>query len=328
MILLASGVLVLTLATPALAFDVSPSSLTIQAGDTATGSLSSLPISPDGRPACLEAASGTSIYLSTVFSTPCGGTAGWTSQMTVRTIPATPAGTYTIVFQVCTNPGCSMGPDIRNLQPIQTKNWTVVVTAAPVPGETASATPAPVRTVVAPPISTPQASPTPTRSSALRTPVPSVTTPSASRATSPSPTPSPSQSSPVAAAGAPPAGLVLDRSAVKPGQALKVSGIGCLPNAPATVGLAGSVTTTASAGSDGTFQASLVLPSSLPVGRYTVVAQCGTTFSTLVDVVHSRRVSSILLMVLAAILILLGVAVGRVAWGRHRANPGSGTGEG
>jgi len=45
--------------------------------------------------------------------------------MTVRTIPATPAGTYTIVFQVCPTPGCSMGPDIRNAQPIETKSWTV-----------------------------------------------------------------------------------------------------------------------------------------------------------------------------------------------------------
>ncbi|HEX9314354.1 MAG TPA: hypothetical protein VGA71_02940, partial [Actinomycetota bacterium] len=109
-VLLTSGMLAaLATAAPALpAFDISPASLTLQAGDSATGTLSNLPIGNEGEAGCLEAASGTSVYLSVVFSMVCGGQPGWSSSMTVRTIPATPAGTYTIVFQVCPNEACSI----------------------------------------------------------------------------------------------------------------------------------------------------------------------------------------------------------------------------
>ena len=138
-VLLTSGMLagLAAAAAPAAlpAFDISPASLTLQAGDSATGTLSNLPVGNEGEAGCLEAASGTSVYLSVVFSMVCGGQPGWSSSMTVRTIPATPAGTYTIVFQVCPNEACSI-PDIRNVPPIETRNWTVDVTAAPVPVET------------------------------------------------------------------------------------------------------------------------------------------------------------------------------------------------
>jgi len=315
----AAGLMLLAsviLAARAFAFDVSPGSLTIQAGDMATGTLSSLPIASDGSPACIESASGTSIYLSTVFTPPCGGKAGWSSSMTVRTIPATPAGTYTIVFQVCPTPSCSMGPDIRNAQPIETKNWTVVVTAAPVPGETVPATDVTSQPPgTSPPAAqTPRATPAPTPSrSVARTVVPAVTTPSA---TQPQLTPVPSQSPAVAAVGLPP-GLVLNHPALKAGQTLKVSGTGCTPGVPTTVSLPGSVTATTTAGTDGAFQVSLHLPSSLPAGRYTVAAQCGVTLSSLVDVQRPRSLGAAILIisvVLALViggLIVRGLALGR-----------------
>src|SRR5438309_530428 len=163
-VLLASGMLaaLATAAAAALpAFDISPASLTMQAGDTATGTLSNLPIGNEGEAGCLEAASGTSVYLSVVFSTVCGGQQGWSSSMTIRTIPATPAATYTIVVQVCPNEACSI-PDIRNVPPIETRNLTVVVTAAPVPVETVPFTPS--TSPAPPPSRTLHATPTPSRS--------------------------------------------------------------------------------------------------------------------------------------------------------------------
>lgn len=296
-------------ATPALAFDISPGSLTIQAGDTATGSLSSLPIASDGQPGCLEAASGTSIYLSTVFSPPCGGQAGWTSSMTVRTIPATPAGTYTIVFQVCPTPGCSMGPDIRNAQPIQTMNWTVVVAGAPIPVDTVPMTPPPTLTAPAPPAQRPVATPTPTplpKRSAQR---PAATLPASQPTATPAPTTSPggtASPTPSSLAAGVTAGLVLDHPAVRPGAALEVSGTGCSPNAATTISLPGSVTGTTTAGPDGAFQVSLHLPPSLHTGRYTVSAQCGVALSTLVDVQQPRSYAVEILAGSAVLALLLG----------------------
>ena len=293
------------------AFDISPGSLTLQAGDSATGTVSNLPIAPDGQPGCIEAPSGTSIYLSVVFSPVCGGQAGWSSTMTIRTIPATPAGTYTIVFQVCPSEACSI-PDIRNAKPIETKSWNVVVTAAPVPVETLPVTsPSPTS-------QTPRAAPTPTPSrSAPRTVVPTTTNPSgpqqptATPATTPTITPAPSLSPALAGGVAP--GLVLDHPAVKAGQTLRVSATGCSPEARATVGMPGaSVTATTTAGPDGAFQVSLHLPGSLRAGRYPVVAECGAAFTTLVDVERPRSLGAAATLGLAAVVILL--AGGAVGW--------------
>jgi hypothetical protein len=296
------------------AFDVSPASLTIQAGDMATGTLSNLPVPADDL-GCVEAASGTSIYLSVSFSVPCGPQAGWSSSMTVRTIPATPAGTYTIVFQVCPTPGCSMGPDIRNAQPIETKSWTVVVTGGPVPVETVPFT-SPMPTAPAPMSQAPRVAPTPSRS-VLRTAVPTATSPSGAQPATP--TPSLSAPSPAVAAGGVAPGLVLDHPVLKAGQTLRVSGTGCTPDASATVALPGSVTGTTTAGSDGAFQLSFHVPSSLRAGRYPVVAQCGATLSTLVDVQRSRSPGTAVALGLAAVAILLaGAAAGWMIRGRRR----------
>jgi hypothetical protein len=290
------------------AFDISPASITLQAGDTATGILSNLPVGNDGEAGCLEAASGTSVYLSVVFSTVCGGQPGWSSSMTVQTIPATPAGTYTIVLQVCPNEACSI-PDIRNVPPIETRNLTVVVTAAPVPVETvpntASTSPAPA----APP-QTPHPAPTPSRS-VPRTVLPTATSPSGTQTSSVAPTPAPSLSpgpSPAAAGGGVAPGLVLDHPVLKAGQTLRVSGTGCAPGAPATISLPGSVTGTTTAGPDGAVQVSLRVPSSLRAGRYPVVARCGVTLSSLVDVQRSRSIRTAALVALAIVAILVAAA--------------------
>src|SRR5438132_3747674 len=258
-VLLTSGMLAGLAAAPAPAlpaFDITPASLTMQAGDSATGTLSNLPIGNEGEAGCLEAASGTSVYLSVVFSTVCGGQQGWSSSMTIRTIPATPAATYTIVVQVCPNEACSI-PDIRNVPPIETRNLTVDVTAAPVPVETVPNTASPSPAPASPP---PTRHPTPTPSRSVpRTALPSATSPSGTQTPPATPRPTPSLSpgpSPAAAGGVAP-GLVLDHPVLKAGQTLRVSGTGCVPGAPATVALPGSVTGTTPAGPDGAFPTSL-----------------------------------------------------------------------
>jgi hypothetical protein len=305
-VLLTSGMLV-GLATAALAapaFDISPASLTLQAGDTATGTLSNLPVGNEGEAGCLEAASGTSVYLSVVFSVACGGQPGWSSSMTVRTIPATPAGTYTIVFEVCPNEACSI-PDIRNVAPIATGNLTVLVGPAPVPVESVPSTPS------TSPVPTPRPAPSPSRSVARTVPSASATGPSGIQTPPVAPTSTPNLSpgqssspSPAAAAGVAPT-LVLDHPVLQAGQTLRLSGSGCVPGAPATVALPGSVTGTTTAGPDGAFQISLRVPSSLGAGRYPVVAQCGTTLSSLVDVQRSRSIRTPVLVGIAIVAILL-----------------------
>jgi len=107
-------------------------------------------------------------------------------------------------------------------------------------------------------------------------------------------------------------GLVLDHPVLKAGQTLRVSGTGCVPGAPATVALPGSVTGTTAAGPDGAFQIGLRVPSSLPAGRYPVVARCGVTLSSLVDVQRSRSIRTAVLLAIAAVVVLLGAAT--VAW--------------
>lgn len=301
-VLLTSGMLagLATAALAAPAFDISPASLTLQAGDAATGTLSNLPVGNEGEAGCLEAASGTSVYLSVVFSVACGGQPGWSSSMTVRTIPATPAGTYTIVLEVCPNEACSI-PDIRNVAPIATGNLTVLVGPAPVPVETVPSTrstsPAP----------TPRPAPSPSRSVARTVPPAAATGPSGIQTPPVAPTSTPNLSpgpSPAAAAGVAPT-LVLDHPVLQAGQTLRLSGSGCVPGAPATVALPGSVTGTTTAGPDGAFQISLRVPSSLGAGRYPVVAQCGATLSSLVDVQRSRSIRTPVLVGVAILAILL-----------------------
>jgi hypothetical protein len=316
-VLLTSGMLAGLAAAPASAvpsFDITPASFTLQAGDSATGTLSNLPIGNEGEAGCLEAASGTSVYLSVVFSTVCGGQQGWSSSMTIRTIPATPAGTYTIVLQVCPNEACSI-PDIRNVPPIATGNLTVVVTAAPVPVETVPFTPS--TSPAPPPSQTPRTTPIPSRSIPRKV-LPTATGPSGTPAPTVAPTPTPSLSpgpSPAAAGAAAPS-LVLDHPVLKAGQTVRISGTGCVPGAPATVALPGSVTGTTTAGPAGAFQISLRMPSSLSAGRYPVVAQCGTTLSSFVDVRRPRSIRTAVLVAVAIVAILLVAAA--VVWRKLR----------
>jgi hypothetical protein len=321
-------------ALPALAFTTAPSSLTVQGGQEASVSLSGLPVSPDGRPACLEVSgSYPSTTMSFTFSPICGSQAGWSSTMDVLTIPGTPAGVYQVIIEACVAPGCSYrstSGNIGSTTPIETQPLTLTVT----PGLPVAATsPAPASPAASPlPASTrAPASPVPVAQQAGR-PQALATTPAAhsSPATAPaSASPSPASASPSPAASPPGlsavAGtLVLDHGQVPPGGTIGMSGSGCAPNAVVTVLAADEVTGTTVADGGGTFQARLQLPSAIPVGRYEVMAECGQVLSAVVDVqAKSDRLALwISLSILGLGLVLgLGVWIGQRLQARAAARP-------
>lgn len=313
----------LGLGAAALAFSVSPPSLTIQAGGSATGMLTGLPVAADTSVGCLIANGTVPSYLTIQFYPPCGNHDGWSASMNIQTIPATPAQTYQITFEVCGGTGCNVSQTRQTQTILDSKTWTIVVTPQPLAAETTitapppgGGTPAPQATTPAPAASTTHAAsqrPTPTPTHPAASPLVAATT---SAPTSPPPASTPTPTPAPQAAGPPP-GLVLDHAAVNRGSTLKVAGSGCTTTT-AEVGIANSITGTASVGADGTFDASLPVPSRLKPGRYSVIASCGAAvpLSTFVDVKSSNVAGTVLLLIGAAIVMLVvGLVVGRLT--RH-----------
>ena len=98
----------LGLGAAAMAFNISPPSLTIQAGGSATGMLTGLPVAPDTSVGCLIANGTVPSYLTIQFYPPCADHEGWSASMNIQTIPATPAQTYQITFEVCGGTGSNV----------------------------------------------------------------------------------------------------------------------------------------------------------------------------------------------------------------------------
>ncbi|HEU5003459.1 MAG TPA: hypothetical protein VFW71_11875 [Actinomycetota bacterium] len=315
----AVGVLccVVLLATPALAFTVAPPGATVQAGNDVTAALGGLPLAADGGPACLEVANPTTTPSPSVsFSPACSGSAGWSSTMTIITIPATPAATYQIQIDVCAAPGCVLhttAGNIGNGTPVQSQMFTLTVTPGlPVSGTTPTPTPSPSPPPALSPVRTtaaPARTATPTKPATITAPPPPAT-PVAVPTPTPSPSPSPSPSTQAAGqAGV----LTLDRAEVAPGGSVAVSGTGCTPGSAVSVTLASKVTSTATADATGQFRANLKAPSSIKDGRYQVVARCGPTLSTVIDVGSSSHalLYVIVVVVLLAIVFVLGLLAER-----------------
>ena len=302
----------------ALALDIAPPSATVEAGNQVSATLTSLPLDSSGGPTCLEASGTSPIYLTAQFVPVCGGQAGWSSTMTIRTIPATPSGSHTLVIELCPQPGCQITAGNENKQPVDSRSWVVQVTPAPVPVETVTivpATPAPTATrpsaSPSPSVSPPRSAPAATPTSGARTSSPAPPQGTATPASITPATTGPSSGSPSPLAAGQAAGLVLDHPTVAPGESLGVTAIGCNPNAPALVSVAGAVTTTASAGADGKLHTVLTLPSSLRSGRYQVVASCGANLSAAVDVAH-RSLAPFLIALGVVVALAAGVGIGRL----------------
>jgi len=83
--------------------------------------------------------------------------------------------------------------------------------------------------------------------------------------------------------------------------------------------IANAVTGTTTADRDGAFRIGLRLPSSLRAGRYQVVARCGLTLGTLLDVqaAHRRALQAAAIVLALVVAVGLGVAVGGLARSRR-----------
>jgi hypothetical protein len=306
------GLAVLVAAAGALAFNVSPPTVSVQAGNQATVMLSALPVASDGGATCLEA-TGTSAYLTVIFSPTCGSSSGWSSTATIRTIPATAAGTYQIGLDLCGTPGCqNIGSYVRPSPPIQAQTLTVVVTGAPVPVETVTIAPQLSPSTAAPSTPPPVTRTSPSPSAAQRSPA--TRSPSASASPSAAAPPSPS---PTLALGVPPS-LTLDRSSVAPGGSIHVSGTGCSNGAPVVLTVAGATAGSLTAQANGSFETDVRLPSSMKPGRYQIVAQCGPTFQTFVDIMrpaasHRTPILVGLGVLIVALAVVVGLSARRIA---------------
>ncbi len=305
-------------AAPAYAFTISPPGTTIQGGQDFSASIAGLPVAADGGPACLEVLGGnpSNNTISVSFNPICGQQSGWSSTMSIITIPGTPAGTYQIVVEDCAAPSCdfrTQAGNVGNQAPIESQTWTLNVT----PGLPIEATTAPPTAASSPagtqpptnqsPASQPSTAPKPARtapsaSKAPAQPAPALTAASPTPVSVPPTTPgasTPPGGSQQALAGA----LVLNKSSVAPGGTVGVSGSGCTPGGPVTVDADARVTATATADGQGSFQARLTFPSSFGTGRYDLVARCGPELSTVVDVTSSSHTA------LDIVLIVIGLAV-------------------
>ncbi|MGH2717970.1 MAG: hypothetical protein ACRDJU_05265, partial [Actinomycetota bacterium] len=228
-------------ATPALAFTISPPSATVQGGQDYSASLTDLPITAGNGPACLEVAGGnpSNNTISITFAPDCSQQAGWSSTMNIITIPGTPAGSYQITVEDCASPSCDArtgAGNIGNQTPIQTQTWTLNVT----PGLPIQATTPPITLTTPPetqppPSQSPVPQPSKTAKPAATTSAKPATSPAAPPVASPSPAASvpavPTTPAPVTSAAgnaqALAGSLVLSRSSVPRGGTVGVSGSGC-----------------------------------------------------------------------------------------------------
>lgn len=83
----------------------------------------------------------------------------------------------------------------------------------------------------------------------------------------------------------------MDKPSTEPGGIVVLTGQGCVPNAPVSVGVADVAVGTIPGREDGVFVAILTLPDFGP-GRYDINVDCGTTFTIPVDVVVATAVDS------------------------------------
>src|SRR5207244_4495158 len=145
----------------ALAFSISPPSLTIQAGGSATGMLAGLPVAADTSIGCLIANGTVPSYLTIQFYPPCGDHDGWSASMNIQTIPATPAQTCQITFEVCGGTGCNVAQSRQTQTILDSKTWTIVVTPQPLAAQTTITAPPPGGGTPTPQTTTPASSPSP-----------------------------------------------------------------------------------------------------------------------------------------------------------------------
>ncbi len=103
--------------------------------------------------------------------------------------------------------------------------------------------------------------------------------------------------------------LLLDHHSIPPGGPVTASGTGCSANSPVQLSIDSTPVGSTVAGRDGSFSTPLSV--SVPVGQFTVVAVCGPTLETTLDVVltsHASPPSSTAALLLVILLFLIGLA--------------------
>jgi hypothetical protein len=104
-----------------------------------------------------------------------------------------------------------------------------------------------------------------------------------------------------------PAALQLSESTIHPGGDVTATGLGCAPDAPVSLSVGDVPVGAAVAGPGGGFEAVLTT-TSIDIGRHQVVATCGRTLSTAIDVVLvSRDGTATEAMAVILIFLLTGV---------------------
>lgn len=101
--------------------------------------------------------------------------------------------------------------------------------------------------------------------------------------------------SPLPPAPPPPPGpkdLALDRPSTEPGGEAVATGKGCDPNSEVRLSTGGRPLGTTRADADGDFEAPLVMPAELGVGRFEIKAECGPTLLTNIDLVLASQQGS------------------------------------
>lgn len=107
--------------------------------------------------------------------------------------------------------------------------------------------------------------------------------------------------------------IAVDRPSAEPGGDIVVSGRGCRPNATVTISVDGRGASNTTAGPDGTFSEPLSLPSTEP-GEVEVIAECGPTLVTTIEVVLASQVdpgTSTLVILLFFILLAASLLLRR-----------------
>ncbi len=248
----------------------------------------------------------------------CTGTARFTSTVTVTGDGSYPSGPFTAILPGTYRFMASYSGDTDNngvVTSCSDPNETVAVAAVPptTTTTTSTTTTLPATTTTSTSTSTTTTPPTTTpRTTTTTRPPPATTATTAPATTTTSTTSTTSTTTPTTTTPTttppPTAALKLDRISTPPGGPAVAVGHGCVPNSPVTLSIGTMAIGKTVAGPDGAFTANLQL--NVPVGHYTITAQCGVTLTAGIDVVLSSQASpptatTAILLILFLVIVLL-----------------------
>ena len=238
----------------------------------------------------------TSTSTTSTSTTSTSTTSTTSTSTTSTTIPATTT--------TSTSTTSTTTPPTTSTTATTTPPTTTVPTTTP--PTTAGPTTVPVTTTTRPPTTTTAPRRTTTATTAATVPV--TTTSSTSTTTSTTSTTVPTTTTTPTTLGPPSAVLHLDRISTPPGGPAVAMGQGCVPGSPVILSIGPMIIGHAVASAAGTFTSTLQL--NVPVGHYTITAECGVTLTAGIDVVLSSQANppstteALLLILLLLILVL------------------------